>query len=378
MTRIQKALLAITLVIFGSNCREPFEPDFETGVNDYLVVEGYINVGNKAVTIIKLSRVSPLDDAETPAMESDAVVTIEDRNNNHYNLQETTEGTYESDSLSLDQTQEYRIQISRSNGLTYSSAFVQPTITPAIDSIHWESETTGIHIYVNAHDNENQTKFYSWTYRETWQITSDYMSKFKYEDGVMVRRSTDEAADMWNCWKDDYPDDLKFGSTEQLSADVIHYDLVSFGHGAERIRVRYSILVSQRALGEAEYRYLQLVQKNSTNTGSLFDPMPSGITGNISCTTSPEVQAIGYVGASTTETLRKFILPDEVNAPEQGLCKRRDVTSDSLVYYFGSLGYIPVDSLGLDDDLNLLVYSGAPILCMDCRLHGYSDKPDFW
>jgi hypothetical protein len=377
MSRIQKAILAVVLVIIGSNCREPFEPDFETGVNDYLVVEGYINVGNKAVTTIKLSRVSPLGDAATPTMETDALVSIEASDESHYSLAETTEGIYSSDSLSLDPTQEYRLLISLTDGLSYASAFVQPVVTPAIDSIYWKWEDTGIHFYVNAHDNENHTKFYSWTYRETWQIKSPFQSKFKYVKGEVVFRAPAETADMWNCWRDNYPDDLMFGSTEQLSTDVITSDLVTLSHDSEQLRVRYSLLVSQRALEETEYRYLQLIQKNTNNTGSLFDAMPSEIIGNVTCTTSANVRAIGYVGASTTEMLRRFFLPSEIGIIPKAQCLQHLVVYDSIDDYFGGRSYIPIDSIP-GEVITRPSYTGAPKFCMDCRLRGSPVKPDFW
>jgi hypothetical protein len=374
-------LLFVLVAVMLSHCREPFEPDFKTGINDYLVVEGFIRVGTKEVTTIRLSRVSPLDNGGIPANESDAQLQIESEDGDRYILQETSPGTYKSDSLTLDADTKFHLLIERENGLEYASSFSNAIPTPGIDSVHWDDQVDGVHIYVSTHGDVNDSRFYSWTYMETWEIRSDHDSDFQYVGGIVKRRSNAETSAMRFCWKYWYPEDLHIASNEQLTENIMHYSLTTFGHFDERILSRYSILAEQRSLVEDEYRYLQLIQKNSTNTGSLFDPMPSEIHGNITCTTDRDIPAIGFVSASIIKYKRIFILPSEIDGPKPNKCKTEIVTEDNFASFFGALGFLPVDSLGIDlalDPEGRPVYTGAPTYCMDCRFRGTPKRPDFW
>jgi hypothetical protein len=379
MKRIS-SFITILMIAALQQCREPFDPDFKAGVNDFLVVEGFINVGERAVTQIKLSRVAPLDIVQQQ-WETGAEVSIEGSDGEQYGLHEGANGKYRSDSLDLNHETQYRIVLKRKNGLSYKSTFASAITTPEIDSIHWQKEPIGVNIILSTHSGENDSKFFSWSYVETWEIWSDHKTLFRYINGKVERRPNPEMSKMRFCWKYDYPQDVLFGSTEQLSENVMHFSLIRFPHFSERILVKYSILAEQRSLTEDEYRFLQLMQKNSTATGSLYDAMPSEIKGNIVCSTSPDVQAIGYVGVSTTTSKRKFILASEIDAPKPNKCEIEFVTEDQQVEFFKELGFEPVDSLGIVpsiDPLERPVYTGAPAYCVDCRYRGTSERPDFW
>jgi hypothetical protein len=379
MKRVSKLFILLTVLVL-SQCREPFEPDFLSGVNDYLVVEGFINVGDKAVTQIKLSRVTPLESGNKK-LEEDALVRIQGSDGELYLLHKELPGSYKSDSISLDAATQYRLLITQKNGTEYESDFETAIPTPAIDSIYWRIESTGVNILLATHANANGPRFFSWNYVETWEIQSDYKTLFKYVNGEVKRRSNAETTAMRFCWKYDYPGNILFGSTEQLNDNVMNYSLNRFSHYSERILVRYSILAEQRAIAEDEYRYLQLIEKNSSSTGSLFDPMPSEIHGNLVCKSSPETPVIGYVGVSMTTSKRIFVLASELDLPRPNKCKLEIINEDEFTEFFEELGYAPVDSLGIDireDPRERPVYSGAPVYCIDCRFRGTSERPDFW
>jgi hypothetical protein len=378
MKGIPKILLYTLTFICISQCREPFEPDFITGVNDHLVVEGFIHVGEKAVTRIRLSRVAPLENTNAQQLvETSAQVAIESETGEEFLLQESAPGTYNSDSLDLNPEGTYRLVIKRSSGVEYASSFTPTIQTPAIDSIHWQVGPSGINILVSTHDSENDTKFYAWDYEETWEINSAYASNYKYENGTVTKRFGPIVSHMRFCWKYAFPEDNHFASTEGLTQNAMHYKFGSFGHLAERFQVKYSIIVHQRSPSEDEYRFLQLIRKNSTATGSIFGPMPAEVKGNIISTTSDEIPVIGYVGAYTTSSKRIFIYPSDIEMPPAGKCELSVVGFDQIGEFFGNQGLIPVDSIGIDQD-GKNIYRGAPAYCMDCRFRGDPARPDFW
>jgi hypothetical protein len=368
--------LFIALILLTTYCREPFEPDFETGKNDYLVVEGFIHVGQKAVTTITLSRVSPLMSADQ-VFEGNAKVVIESKNNTKftkYPLKQEGNGNYQSDSLNLDPTLEYRLLITTEGGRQYYSDFIQSKASPPIDSLDWRWDGSFIKVFVNSHDDEGKTQYYKWAFEETWEFHADYRSKVTYVNGAIDRRNVIEAERMYYCWRSAPAENLHFASTTQLETDHIQYPLVTASPHSERLSVRYSIWVEQRALNKEEFEYLQIVQKNSTITGSLFDPMPSEIRGNIKSLDEPNEQVIGYIGAYATRTTRFFVSAEEINVDSNAKCSTVVVENEDYETAFAPGGpYTPIDTINSEQAL------AAPRYCMDCKLRGGSPvEPDFW
>src|SRR5690348_15968649 len=126
---MRKSIFFLTLMVVMTYCREPFEPDFVTGQNDFLVVEGFIHIGTKAVTQIKLSRVAPLE-STGQVFEQNATVEIENESGNKFLLQQNPNGIYRSDSLSLDPNGQYRLLITTQNGKRYASEPTGVKATP--------------------------------------------------------------------------------------------------------------------------------------------------------------------------------------------------------------------------------------------------------
>ena len=373
MKKSSNIFLFISLMLIITDCREPFSPDFKTGENDYLVVEGFINIGQKAVTTIALSRVVPLLKTQQ-TFEMNAIVNIENKDGTRYSLQEKGNGVYLSDSIDLNLTSEYRLLITTQNGKISASDFVKPKITPPIDSLHWQWEDSGINVYVNTHDNTNNTRYYNWDYTETWEINSDHLSRYSYTEGKLKKRSDAEMYNLYLCWQSASAETLHFASTVQFDEDKIRYPIVHLAHYSDRTSVKYSILVKQRSMTKEEFDYLQLIQKNSNITGSLFDAMPSEITGNIKSLNNPDETIIGYVGAYTTQIKRYFIDASELSSNPRTKCEVIEISAERYGSTYSAGGYfIPVDSV--DDKKS----KGASSYCMDCKIRGGTHlRPDFW
>jgi hypothetical protein len=75
----------------------------------------------------------------------------------------------------------------------------------------------------------------------------------------------------------------------------------------QQLSVLYSIFVRQYALTEDGYNFLSLMQSNTESLGTIFDPQPSQLKGNIQCLTNPNEPVVGYVSAGTVQQQRIFI-----------------------------------------------------------------------
>ncbi|WP_317165779.1 DUF4249 domain-containing protein [Spirosoma arboris] len=71
--------------------------------------------------------------------------------------------------------------------------------------------------------------------------------------------------------------------------------------------------VNQFSLTKAAYQYWQLFEQQRTRTGSLFDPQPASIEGNVRAVDDTTKLALGFFGASAVSQRRLTIPGDTIN-----------------------------------------------------------------
>jgi hypothetical protein len=353
--------------------------DTEVSEGNFLVVEGYINTG-PGTTTIKLSRTSPLNSQQDPAMETGAIVAVEDESSTQYGLHEGDDGIYSAD-LNLSTTRAYRIHIFTKDGKEYVSDLQNSTVTPPIDSLTWEYSKEGVSILLSTHDPLDATRYYHFDYEETWEIHSTFPSRYKYQGRRLLIRETEEAQAMYLCWKSNTPSDIILHSTARQESDITtNFPLVFIPISTERLGIQYSILVKQRALSQSTYQYLQLMKKNTGPLGSFSDPQPSELFGNIRCTTTDEL-VVGYIGVATTSQVRIFIYRSDLPDWDYTLFCDPVYTlnhPDTLAKYFTSGVEIPTVPIFGPAGEVLAVFR-ARDMCVDCRtLGGHNVKPEYW
>jgi hypothetical protein len=379
-TRWKSLLITAMACILLCDCVQQYVSPYKSPATGYLVVEGLIS-GNGPTQYI-LSRTIPLPGDSTIPVVTGAQLQVEGSDNSVYPLTEQGYGAYGIASLPLNTTVQYRLRISipgGAGGETYLSSYVPYKPTPPIDSVNWiYSPSTGVTIYVNTHDPTNSTRYYQWTYDQTYEYTSAQSSEFIYlpaSDSLAFRTP---AQQIFYCWKDAPLTDILIGTSAKLAQDQIYeFPLVNIPPNAQPLSVEYSILVNQYALTDSGYDFLAMMQQNTESLGSIFDVQPSEITGNIHSLSNPTEPVIGFISASTLQQERIFIsrdqLPDWAWIFECGL-PNRVVPDDSIAFYFGQFGYIPL-------------YPTEPpggwfanlAGCVDCTLQGGTNqKPAYW
>ncbi|MBC7904286.1 MAG: DUF4249 domain-containing protein, partial [Gemmatimonadaceae bacterium] len=175
-----KKLLVIILLFATHSCKERYEAPVTNLRSGYLVVEGFINSGIGPTTIT-LSRSTALPDRQR-IKETGALVQVEGDNNSIVMLAPNAlTGIYTNPQLTLSAGVKYRLKIRTSDNKEYVSEFQTIKTTPVIDSITWKREPSGVDIYVNAHDAQNNTRYYKWEYEQTWEFHSKYSTYLKYK-----------------------------------------------------------------------------------------------------------------------------------------------------------------------------------------------------
>jgi hypothetical protein len=367
----------VLLIIFWSGCKQQYFPPVAKSNLGYLVVDGIILNGQDS-TVFKLSRTKNLTDSTyTQTPETGAQVSVVGQNSEIYPLVEQGNGRYAIDQLNLNLNETYQLKIITSNGDEYLSDTLSTKTNPPIDSVSWVYSNDGVQIYVSTHDPLNNTKYYKWDYAETWQYRSAYDSYLIYQNGAVISRDTNQH--VYSCWRTSVSTALLLATSANLTQDVIFEQPVTFiPLGNEKIGVEYSILVKQYALSKEAFNYWQTLQKNTEQTGSLFDPQPSQLTGNIHNTHNSNEPVLGYVSISAEQEKRIFINRLDLGywpyQPPSLTCSEFIVTKDSIDYYYQK-GFMPIDNTFPSS----IGYISSTSPCVDCTIQGgVTIKPAYW
>lgn len=375
MKNIILAGLIITALTWAA-CREVYTPPVTAiDTKKILVIEGYISVGNSP-TSVSLTHATKLGENSGIQPESGATVVVQSDDGNNYPLNETAGGVYTIPAINGNTAAKYRIAITTLDGNQYQSDYVEYKQTPVIDSIGWEEEADGVHIYANAHDDAALTKYYGWSYVETYEYHAPFQNLFKVVDGKVLARPPEEQ--VYQCWQTVNSSRVLIASSANLSKDIISKKEIAFiPANTEKIGVLYSILVSQHALTKEYYNYWLQISKNTENLGSLFDAQPSQAQGNIHCTTDKSQVVIGFMAASSLQQKRLFIDKHQLSnwqypPSAYAICDTIHLTPANMAQYF-SMGYEPVGYYA-----PFLYFATSPG-CADCTLKGGTPvKPPFW
>lgn len=399
MNTTKTIFLCVGIFLCILACKEQYESPVKSPPTGYLVVEGILNSGGGSTTIT-LSRTTSLDN-RTIQYEDGAQVSVEGEDNSSSQLFGVGEGKYIAGSLPLSKTTRYRLKIITSANKEYVSDFTRVRNNPPIDSISWKRENKGVEVngvqlYINTHDPEDSTRYYQWEYTETWEYHAYYPSHIEYlvhnlprdvkKYEVVYRDPANENvldSSMYFCWRSNQSGAILLGSSAKLARDLIYLPLLYISPNSEKLSELYSVQVRQYSWSKEGYEFLERMKKNTEQTGSVFDPQPSALNGNIHCVTDPNEPVIGYVSICPVQETRFFMkrnqVPDWKYLPDFCTLDTIDNNSDSIIAF--GLDRIPVNALpcAFGACTSIVEFVAAAPSCVDCTLHGGTNvKPPFW
>ncbi|KAA6437008.1 DUF4249 domain-containing protein [Dyadobacter flavalbus] len=368
-------VLFFALLLFLDSCIEPFSPPEVSSVENFLVVDGFLNVGTDT-SRIELRRTQNVNAEQNPNYETGASISVEAESGESYAFSEAGSGLYLLAPKQYNTAGKYRLRIRTTDQKEYLSEYVSVNVTPAIDSLTYKLDEVqnAMIFYVNTHDPANKTQFYRWKFDETWEYRAAYFSALEVINKKIVTRSQD----INQCWGNQKSGGILLGSTVKLSSDVIKdLPLFKVPVPTNKLYIKYSVLVKQYGLSREAFEYWTSLAKTTQGTGSLFDPQPSQVTGNITSTTDSGDLVFGYFSASTETAKRITITPKLGSYPT---CMPPD-TFDIVC--------MPISNrqCALETSALMLSYGGqrseyllgAPPSCADCRTQGGTTvRPPFW
>jgi hypothetical protein len=361
--------LFTSLIVYS--CIEPFSPPEVNNPESFLVVDGFLNVGGDT-SKISLRNTQNTNDESNPLPESGAKIAVESENGESYNFEQTAAGLYVLPPVNFSMSSKYRLYIIRSNGREYRSDYVVASKTPPIDSLTYklDQDRNAMLIYVNAHDATNNTRFYRWRFEETFEYRSAYYSALVRDPETQTIVSRRENVN--TCWTTLESKDIKLGSTIKLNQDIIKNVPVNIiDISSNKLFFKYSILVRQYALSREAFEYWTDLAKTTQGTGSLFDPQPSQVTGNIKNVADNKELVFGYFSASTEVKQRIFLSPALGRYPT---CVPPDTLTPADAYK----AYSVLLNSYIDPKGSSWILASSDV-CADCRVQGgTTTRPSFW
>jgi hypothetical protein len=367
--RSQSIINFILFLLLIAGCTVQFFPDIDLN-QEQLVVEGLITDQNR-INRVKLSRSRPVGMPLVRKTVKGAVVTITDENGVVTTMTESPTGTYSTDSLKFRGRVGglYSLNI-KINNATYETDFIEMKPVPQVNSLYYEKVVItdskderlaeeGCRIYLDSFDPSGKCLFFRWDYTETWEYHIPY---------PVTNRV---------CWIFNRSNEILIKNTSIYNqARVSKYPLLFITNKNDKLKVKYSILVNQYSLNEAEYDFWEKVKNISQNTGSLYDITPMAIQSNIRCITHPEENVNGYFSVSAVTQKRLFVREKFLGMPHfYSYC------ATDTIY-----GRLPEEGLNTKywviEDYQNEVPSWWVITeyreCADCTTEGTKEKPPFW
>ena len=355
----------LLIIIMLSGCISEYNHKGIEEVSDLLVMEGKITDDESVFSIRRSVGLSEkLLGRETV---DDAIVYVEKDNGEKLQGVFNGGGTYSVSTGVLDPKVKYCLYV-KINEEEYRSELLYPIFTSEIDSITVYKKERGepVHVRINSRDTKDQSRYYLWSYKETWEMTATLFAEYGYLNGSNGFFTLANSENIYHCWGRDSSQALLLGTSDKLSENVISQKTIAeIVSNSDKLSVLYYIAVEQNQIRKEAFDYFSNIQRNVSQTGGIFAAVPSEMKGNIKCVTKPNLPVIGYIDVTTT-TRNALYIPLNMSL------------------YEPSINYC-IDSIKYDDSDGYSIYTYmprtyAPQECLDCRMkyRATKDRPDFW
>lgn len=405
---MKKPLLILFLTAgLAASCIYPFEAETDSETSDALVVEGDINVGG--ITQVSIGRITNLSGNAPDAREYVYNVNVEDENGNIYSAGSRPyyDGMYPSDmylNSVIDGSKQFftidtkdcnpalkhRLHIYTDDN-EYASDWLEVHISPAIDSISVNPDEARKQLFIGLSCHSDNEQFFRWKYSETWEYHTYNHADLKYElpvqgtptwnngYGIVSRMAPGE--ETYTCWKSDASSEVMLFSTEHQSDNrFVDLEFLSIPQNSDKLMVMYYINISVQSLSEQAYRYWETLNRTSTQSGDLFAPIPSELQGNITCLTDKDRLCVGYISASTSSSIERFVDNGKIlfyRSPLVHYEEDQEIEEKLWKTTYLSGSWKPYTKQFNDMGQEVILWSESR--CVDCRLKGgTTTKPSYW
>ncbi|WP_026955302.1 DUF4249 domain-containing protein [Algoriphagus vanfongensis] len=323
MSRIFRKIVGLGAVALMSACVDPYEVEVGDGVQ-LLTVEGMITTdpGRHSIQLTRSDTYGSVFEGLVRPVSLATVVVRDDTGKVTY-LEEDSEvkGNYLTpEGFAAIAGRAYTLLIQLQNGKTYSSlpeVVAEPVPLGEIDyysvtfPVEGELEPdSGVRFVVDVEDPGNINNFYYWK-------TENVMFELNASPELYMDRETRQPAPK-DCCAVCYlgenignrsmfiaTDDDFNGLTSRIPAMFIPDDGLRF-------ITTFRMDLRQLTVSSEAYRFLRLVKQQTELSGSVFDPPPANIRGNMISLDDPDEVVLGYFMAAGESNRRIYLHGDEL------------------------------------------------------------------
>ena len=293
-------------------------------------------------------------------------------------LTEVREGFYQTDPVKIQGIpgREYRVIINAGQK-RYESEWMYMKKCPEVERLYWQREShpgkefdyDGIQVYIDTRDPENNTRYYRWEYQENWAFS------------VPVSSSWNPAL----CYSRSISSNIMIGTTESLQNDRLEKQpVVYINQTSSRLTLRYRIILIQHAISQREYRYWEALEELNENLGTLFDPIPARINGNVSNINDHKENVLGFFTCSSVKKDTMYVdAQDFYYDPITFISPYKDCDFQTFegenntdVNRYLRYGWLLADTFR--DGLVLITTLANSRFCFDCTTSGDPVPPVDW
>ena len=202
----------------------------------------------------------------------------------------------------------YSLSIVLSDGKRYVTKPEQMPAVPVIDSVSGQLVKTGnlatpyaLAYGINTRDPANQKNYYRWT---------GYGFTTRLSVGIPCSLGNPSLCN-YRCWTPVSTNVVNIYSDEAINGNPIRnrfvLQLPVYAIGPQLVEL------IQYGITQTNYQFWQLYQQQNARTGSIFDPLPAPVTGNVVNSSDPTDAARGYF--AVTSITRKRLRLQSYTAP---------------------------------------------------------------
>ncbi|ARS36675.1 DUF4249 domain-containing protein [Pontibacter actiniarum] len=312
-----KNILVLVLLLFTS-CIDPL--DFRSSEQgEHLVVEGSFT-NDPEQNYVRLSYSRPYADPYTQFV-LDAEVYVTSAEGEHYRFaNDGDDGNYfpvqplEAAGV-VGHTYTLHIEV---NGKAYESGPITLKKPVPIDSVRFEVDEQvysfpgykerkvwpGYSVQVGYQDPADEKNFLRWTFSS------------QYEVSTQPRNAQPEPKDCCSrCFFNEVPRPFHTVDDRLTDGQQVTNQEVFFIPFERYLGVKYKLDIYQYAISEEAYEFFRIMEEQKQGTGTVFDPPPAQVTGNLYNVNDEDEQVIGFFDVSGVSKRQVVIKKEDIKYP---------------------------------------------------------------
>lgn len=377
--QVNRLIPIILLLLSFSACIEEYKLEDKDQNEGAVVISGTVS-DKDGMHYVRVSRSASIANPAFSGISGCTVLLIDDLDR-PYTFTESDPGVYGAwlnlDSLKKDR--QFRLSVSTPECTEFTTKFKKIPQQGTMGKVYGqrldkeqglgEPIDEGVQFYYDYKGNETDSKFYRFEMEETWEYHSKH--PLLYEWWGRVIRST-KGTKYSVCYRTKPIHQVYTLNTSGLSKNEIpSHKLNWVSRSTEKFNHKYSLLIKQYALNEADYNYWRAIEENEQESGGLFDKQPQVLKGNIFCASDTTKIALGNFNL-VSQTTKRF-----TSAEKYGL--EPYIINECTPYVDEDLGTTPAEDFPVYLVLENGVYKTTSRICFDCTLRGGSIvKPSYW